>query len=242
MCNQYTVSMSRPVIGLSCYNEPAKWGAWDQPAALIPWNYVSKLQAAGASVVILPPDFGDVESISRIDGLVLAGGADIDPKRYGQSAHETSDQPRTQRDASEINLYLGARERDIPVLGICRGLQVMAIAHGGSLHQHLPDVVGNTLHRDAPGTFNDHMVRFTPGSLVASLVGVDEAMTNSSHHQAIDNPGSLTATGWASDGIIEACEDLSASFALGVQWHPEASDNPLVSENIFSGFIAAVSR
>lgn len=230
------------MIGLSCYNEPAKWGAWDQPAALIPWNYVEKLQAAGAAVVILPPDFADADAIARIDGLVLAGGADIDPARYGQSAHETSDKPRTQRDASEINLYKGARERDIPVLGICRGMQVMAIAHGGSLIQHLPDVVGNTLHRDAPGTFNDHEVRFEPGSLIAQLVGADSAVTNSSHHQAIENPGTLIATGWASDGIIEACEDTAATFALGVQWHPEACNNPIVSENIFSGFLAAVSR
>lgn len=234
--------MSRPVIGLSCYNEPAKWGAWDQPAALIPWNYVEKLNNAGASVVILPPDATGAEAVARLDGLVIAGGADIDPARYGQEPHATSDIPRSARDASELNLYKAARERDIPVLGICRGMQVMAIAHGGTLHQHLPDVVGTTLHRDAPGTFNDHLVTFMPGSLVANLVGASEALTNSSHHQAVDNPGTLIATGWASDGIIEACEDPQARFALGVQWHPEACNNPLVSENIFSGFISAVSR
>ena len=234
--------MSKPVIGLSCYNEPAKWGAWDQNAALIPWNYVEKIQAAGAAVVILPPDFSANEVVSRIDGLVLAGGADIDPSRYGQSAHATSDKPRTMRDASELNLYTRARELDLPVLGICRGLQVMAIAHGGTLIQHLPDAVGNTLHRDAPGTFNDHEVRFKPGSLIEKLVKAESAVTNSSHHQAIEDPGNLVPTAWASDGIIEACEDPAAIFALGVQWHPEACENPAVSENIFSGLIAAVNR
>lgn len=234
--------MTRPVIGLSCYNEHAKWGAWDQPAALIPWNYVEKLNNAGASVVILPPDTTGAEAVDRLDGLVIAGGADIDPARYGQEPHATSDTPRSARDASELNLYKAARELNIPVLGICRGLQVMVIAHGGTLHQHLPDVVGTTLHRDAPGTFNEHLVTFAPGSLVANLVGTSEALTNSSHHQAVDNPGTLTATAWASDGIIEACEDPSAQFVLGVQWHPEACTNPIVSEKIFTGFISAVSR
>ena len=234
--------MTRPVIGLSCYNEQAKWGAWDQPAAVIPWNYVEKLQRAGANVVILPPDMTGAESVERLDGLVLAGGADIDPNRYGQEPHATSDKPRTARDASELNLYKAARDRNIPVLGICRGLQVMVVAHGGSLHQHLPDVVGTTLHRDAPGTFNNHLVSFQSGSLIAQLVGTLEVETNSSHHQAVDNPGTLTPTGWASDGIIEVCEDPSAPFVLGVQWHPEASENPLVSDQIFTGFLAAVSR
>lgn len=234
--------MSRPVIGLSCYHEPAKWGAWELPAALIPWNYVSSLQAAGANVVILPPDADGEEAIERIDGLVLAGGADIDPNRYGDLPHSTSDQPRTARDASELGLYTTARQREIPVLGICRGLQIMAIAHGGKLHQHLPDVVGNTLHRDAPGTFNDHLVKFSEGSLVSKLTGSLAEITNSSHHQAVADPGTLQATGWASDGIIEVCEDQEANFVLGVQWHPEACANPLVSKNIFAGFVAAAAR
>lgn len=233
--------MSRPVIGLSCYNETAKWGAWDQPAALIPWNYVQKIQDAGASVMILPPDMRDSDAVGRLDGLVLAGGADIDPNRYGEDPHETVDKPRTARDASELGLYFKARELDIPVLGICRGLQIMTVAHGGSLHQHLPDVVGTTLHRDAPGTFNNHTVTLAEGSLIASLVGATEVVSNSSHHQAVKTTGDLVATGWASDGIIEACEDATAKFALGVQWHPEASDDPAVSENIFAGLMRAIT-
>ena len=229
--------MKQPVIGLTSYLEPAKWGAWDLPAALIPWNYVNKLQVAGASVVLLPPDANNHEAISRLDGLVMAGGADIEPSRYGAAHQEGTDKPRVERDASELGLYRAAREANIPVFGICRGLQIMAVAHGGSLHQHLPDVVGNTLHRDAPGTFNDHGATFTPGSLIADIVGATEVTVNSSHHQAVDSPGDLTITGYAEDGTIEVCEDPSAEFVLGVQWHPEFSDDEQVSENLFRAFV-----
>ena len=229
--------MNQPVIGLTSYLEPAKWGSWDIPAALIPWNYVSKLQAAGASVVILPPDADNHEAISRLDGLVMAGGADIEPTLYGAAHQEGTDKPRTERDASELGLYRAARAANLPVFGICRGLQIMAVAHGGSLHQHLPDLVGNTLHRDAPGTFNNHGASFTPGSLIAELVGALEVTVNSSHHQAVNSPGDLTVTGYAEDGTIEVCEDPSAEFVLGVQWHPEFSNDEKVSENLFQAFV-----
>jgi putative glutamine amidotransferase len=234
--------MNQPVIGLTSYLEPAKWGAWDQPAALIPWNYVNKLQAAGASVVILPPDANNHEAISRLDGLVMAGGADIEPARYGAAHQEGTDKPRIERDASELGLYRAAREANLPVFGICRGLQIMAVAHGGSLHQHLPDVVGNTLHRDAPGTFNNHGATFTPGSLIAGLVGATEVTVKSSHHQAVNSPGDLTVTGYAEDGTIEVCEDPSAEFVLGVQWHPEFSNDEQVSENLFRAFVKACAN
>jgi putative glutamine amidotransferase len=234
--------MNQPVIGLTSYLEPAKWGAWDQPAALIPWNYVNKLQAAGATVVILPPDADNHDAISRLDGLVMAGGADIEPARYGAAHQEGTDKPRVERDASELGLYRAAREANLPVFGICRGLQIMAVAHGGSLHQHLPDVVGNTLHRDAPGTFNNHGATFTPGSLIADLVGATEVTVNSSHHQAVDSPGDLTVTGYAEDGTIEVCEDPSAEFVLGVQWHPEFSNDEQVSENLFRAFVKACAN
>jgi putative glutamine amidotransferase len=234
--------MKQPVIGLTSYLEPAKWGAWDLPAALIPWNYVNKLQAAGASVVILPPDANNHEAISRLDGLVMAGGADIEPARYGAEHREGTDKPRVERDASELGLYRAAREANLPVFGICRGLQIMAVAHGGSLHQHLPDVVGNTLHREAPGTFNNHGATFTPGSLIADLVGATEVTVNSSHHQAVDSPGDLTVTGYAEDGTIEVCEDPSSEFVLGVQWHPEFSNDEQVSENLFRAFVKACAN
>ena len=234
--------MKQPVIGLTSYLEPAKWGAWELPAALIPWNYVNKLQAAGASVVILPPDADNHEAISRLDGLVMAGGADIEPARYGAPHQDGTDKPRTERDASELGLYRAAREANLPVFGICRGLQIMAVAHGGSLHQHLPDLVGNTLHRDAPGTFNNHGASFTPGSLIADLVGATEVTVNSSHHQAVDSPGDLTVTGYAEDGTIEVCEDPSAEFVLRAQWHPEFSDDETISENLFQAFVKACAN
>jgi putative glutamine amidotransferase len=234
--------MTQPVIGLTSYLEPAKWGAWDQPAALIPWNYVNKLQAAGASVVLLPPDADNHDAISRLDGLVMAGGADIEPARYGAPHQEGTDKPRTERDASELGLYKSARAANLPVFGICRGLQIMAVAHGGSLHQHLPDLVGNTLHRDAPGTFNNHGATFTPGSLIAELVGATEVTVNSSHHQAVDSPGDLTITGYAEDGTVEVCEDPTSDFVLGVQWHPEFSNDEIVSENLFRAFVKACSN
>lgn len=231
--------MGKPVIGLTTYLEPAKWGAWDMPAALIPWNYVAKLQRAGASVVLLPPDSQSHDAISRLDGLVMAGGADIEPARYGAAHQEGTDQPRTDRDASEIGLYLAAREKGIPVFGICRGLQIMAVAHGGSLHQHLPDVVGNTMHRDAPGTFNFHGAKLTPGSLISSIVGATQVTVNSSHHQAVNSPGDLTVTGLAEDGTIEVCEVPAETFVLGVQWHPEFSEDESISENLFQAFVQA---
>jgi putative glutamine amidotransferase len=233
--------MTKPVIGITTYLEPAKWGAWDLPAALIPWNYVEKLQKSGASVVLLPPDPDCHDAIERLDGLVMVGGADVDPAIYGATPMAGTDSPRESRDASELGLYLAALKKEIPVLGICRGLQIMAVAHGGSLHQHLPDLVGNTLHRDAPGTFNYHGATFTPGSLIANLVGATEITVNSSHHQAVDNHGDLTVTGLASDGTIEVCELTTAKFVLGVQFHPESSSDKATSDNILHGFVADCS-
>jgi putative glutamine amidotransferase len=230
--------MKRPVIGLSCYVEQAKWGAWDVRAAIIPWTYVESLERAGARVVILPPDSHDADVLDRLDGLVIAGGADVDPQAYGQTPHETTDTPRTDRDSGEFTLYRGARERDLPVLGICRGMQVMAVAEGGSLIQHLPDVVGDTKHREAFGTFSEHHATFEPDSRVAQIVGASEATVNSSHHQAVDQAGNLTITGWAHDGTAESLEDPTARFVLGVQWHPEqASDQ--IAQRMFTAFVDA---
>jgi putative glutamine amidotransferase len=233
--------MSRPVVGLTCYVEPARWGAWHQPAALVPLAYVTRIERAGARVVILPPDSTDADVLDRLDGLVIAGGADVDPAHYGHDPHEATDDPRVERDAGELMLYRGARERDLPVLGICRGLQIMAVAEGGSLVQHLPDVVGDTHHRDAPGTFNDHGATFTAGSLAAVVVGAQEVVVNSSHHQSVADAGSLKVSGWADDGTIEAAEDPSAPFVLGVQWHPETVEDPAVSDRVFEAFVRAAS-
>lgn len=230
--------MSRPVIALTCYVEQTRWGAWDTRAAVLPWVYVEGLERAGARVVILPPDSVDADVLTRLDGLVIAGGADVDPARYGQEPHPTTDTPRHDRDGGEVTLYLGARELGLPVLGICRGLQVMAVAEGGSLIQHLPDVVGDSRHREELGTFSAHGATFTPGTLAATLVGAESSTVNSSHHQAVADAGRLTVTGWADDGTVESAEDPAARFVLGVQWHPEQSGDE-ASERLFAAFVEA---
>jgi putative glutamine amidotransferase len=229
--------MSRPIVAITTYLEPARWGAWDKPAALVPEEYVAKLVDAGAAVVLLPPNPDDVSALDRVDGLLLVGGADIGPDRYGSTPQPTTDAPRFTRDGSELALYRRARELGLPVFGICRGLQVMAVAHGGRLEQHLPDHVG-TLHRDAPGTFNEHAARFLAGSLVARILATTDTTVNSSHHQAVADAGSLTVTGWAEDESIEVCEDPEAPFVLGVQWHPEV----MADDRLFDAFVAAAAR
>ena len=229
-----------PVIGLSSYLEPARWGAWELPAALIPEWYLDLFGAAGATVVLLPPGFGP-DALERLDGLAMAGGADIDATRYGQASHETADVPRTSRDASEIGLYLRARELGMPVLGICRGLQVMAVAHGGSLIQNLPDVPDTIVHRERPGTFVEHSATFAAGSRVADIYG-SEAVVNSSHHQAVDSAGDLTVSGRAADGTVEVCEDPSVDFCVGVQWHPEHPDRRTADLPLVQAFVAAAAR
>lgn len=234
--------MSRPVIALTCYLEPAAWGAWELPAALLPHWYLDAVAAAGGRPVLLPPDASeDVSVLDRVDGLVIVGGADVDARRYRQQPHQTADTPRTSRDDSELHLYRGARERDLPVLGVCRGLQVMAIAHGGSLHQHLPEV-SSLVHREVPGQFVDHQATFAPGSLIATAMGATEATVNSSHHQAVADPGNLQITGWAADGTIEACEDDDGAFVLGVQWHPEHPDRRQLDAGLFRALLGAAVR
>lgn len=231
--------MGHPIIGLSCYIENARWGAWSTRAAIIQTAYIEKIQNSGGVVVVIPPGIHSTRTIERVDALVLAGGADVDPERYGAEALETTDRPRTDRDESEISLYLAARTRGIPVLGICRGLQIMTVAHGGTLHQHLPAISPNTTHRDSETIFSHHFAHFAQGSLINKLTGVEQVRVNSAHHQAVDSPGDLLVTGWAEDHTVEVCEDPSHAFVLGVQWHPEQSDNPQISDQLFSGLIRA---
>ncbi len=212
--------VTRPAVGLSCYVERARWGSWDTPAILLHQPYAQALLDAGADPVLIPPGTS-AAILDRLDALVLAGGPDVDPARYGAEPHPTTDDPRHARDESEVALYRGARERGMPVLGICRGLQVMAVAHGGALHQDLPSIEGTHTHREERGTFTEHGATILPGSLAARVLDAGEVIVNSSHHQAVADPGDLDITGYASDGTIEICEDPSARFVLGVQWHPE---------------------
>lgn len=217
--------MERPVIAVTSYDERARWDSWDQRAVLVPTTYIDQLTSAGASAMILPPGDAQIDVLARVDGLVLIGGPDLDAGLYGQPRHASADEPHVARDAAELALYRRARELDLPVLGICRGLQVMAVAHGGSLIQHLPQLGSATKHAEAPGSYACHRATLVPDSLIAKVVGVIDVDVQSSHHQCVDEPGSLTVTGWADDGTIEVCEDPTGRFVLGVQGHPEVDVN-----------------
>jgi putative glutamine amidotransferase len=231
--------MSRPVIGLSCYLEHAAWGAWDITASVLPIWYLDLFQQAGATVVLLTPDTDpDPGVLDRVDGLVLVGGADVDSTLYGEAPDPTADAPRITRDRTEMAYYRGARDRGMPFLGICRGLQIMAVCHGGALHQNLPDV-SELVHRERPGEFVDHAATFAPGSRIAAALGTTEMIVNSSHHQAVKDPGDLTITGWAADGTIEVCEDPGTSFVVGVQWHPEHPDRRIADAGLIEAFLDA---
>jgi putative glutamine amidotransferase len=228
----------RPVIGLCTALERARWSVWDSRAVLLDCNYVDAVHRAGGFAVLLPPDPELVEhpdeALDRIDGLVLAGGADMDPSTYGAPPHPATVGTVPERDAFELALASRALERDLPFLGICRGMQVMNVARGGTLTQHLPDDLGHEDHRRALGSFDDadHDVRLADGSLVARVAGQAVHATKSHHHQGVDRVGDgLAVTGWATlDDLPEAIEVPGGRFALGVQWHPEADPaSPLIA-------------
>jgi len=203
--------VSRPVIGVCAAVERARWSVWDDEAVLLPRGYVDAVQRAGGLAILLPPDEHPEEVLALLDGVILAGGAD-----YGE---------RPDRDAFEIALGLAAMERDVPLLGVCRGMQLMNLARGGTLIQHLPDVLGHEDHRAVPGAFGDHDVRLVEGSLAARAAGATSHPTKSHHHQGVNEIGEgFDVTGRATvDELVEAIEDPTRRFALGVQWHPEAS-------------------
>lgn len=224
----------RPIIGITTYVEPASWGVWrDLPATLIPHAYVEAVTMAGGRAVLLPPDDRDADIVDRLDGLVLAGGADLDPELYGaEPAPATVTRP--ERDRGEMLLLRRALELDKPVLGVCRGMQQLVIAAGGRLHQHLPDLLGHHGHNPAPGVYGEHEARLTPGSRVAALLGAT-AVVHCHHHQGIADPGTLEVTARTEDGLPEAVEDPSRAFVLGVQWHPEVTRD----EQLFGALVAA---
>jgi len=211
----------RPIIGITTYVVPATWGVWhDLPSALVPEDYVAAVRAGGGQPVLLPPGGeGDVRVLDALDGLVLTGGPDVVPARFGAEA-EPLTVTHPERDEAEFALVRRALEIDLPVLGVCRGMQVLAVAAGGRLHQHLPDVLGHEKHRPAPGVYGEHDARPEPGSRIADLLGDDLAI-HCFHHQGVADPGSLIVTARAEDGLPEAVEDPAHRFVLGVQWHPE---------------------
>jgi putative glutamine amidotransferase len=233
-------ALHRPLVGLSTYVEDARHGAWDELCALVPYSYVRAVGEAGGYPVLLPPyRSGGPDVLDAVDGLVLTGGPDVDPRLYGSRPHGETDSPREDRDAWEIALCAGALERDLPLLAICRGLQLLNVSLGGTLHQHLPEVVGHDGHRAALGHMTPVRVVLEPGSAVSSILG-PESEGRCHHHQGIDHLGSrLRAVGFADDGSVEAIEVADASFAVGVQWHPE--DDP-EDGRLFLAFVAAAQR
>ena len=238
--------MPRPVVGICTALEHARWSVWDQEAMLLPRSYVDRVQAAGGRAVLLPPDPRAVEDpdevLELLDGLILAGGADIDPAAYGAEPHPATTGTVPERDAFEIALTRGALERDLPLLGICRGRQLMNVATGGTLLQHLPDSQGHEDHRRVLGSFDgsDHDVRLAPGSLAARAAGEERHGTKSHHHQGVDRLGEgLVVTGWAElDDLPEAVEMPGRRFALGVQWHPEADP----ASGVVAALVAAAAE
>jgi len=222
--------VTRPIIGICAAIETAQWAAWEVLVNLSPRTYSLAVQRAGGIALILPPDDVIAESpdelLDMLDGLILAGGSDIDPGSYGAKPDPETRNTRPERDRFEIALGTRALERDMPVLGICRGMQMLNVIQGGTLNQHLP---GLELHRHTPGVFTDHRVRLDPGSLAERVVGAEHTEVKSAHHQGLELLGEgVAASGHADDGIVEAIDLPGQSFAVGVLWHPEEDEQSRV--------------
>lgn len=211
-------------IGLTMYREAATWGVWSGGVDLLPDGYTAAVRDSGALALLLPSDDPSraERALDCVHGLVLAGGSDLDPAAYGASAHPATGAPQPDRDAWEIALARAAVGRALPVLAVCRGMQILNVALGGTLTQHLPDAVGTDLHKPTAGTYGRHDVTTTPGSRLAGMLGAGVSVATH-HHQAVDRLGDgLLATARAADGIVEAIELPGRAWQVGVQWHPEA--------------------
>jgi gamma-glutamyl-gamma-aminobutyrate hydrolase PuuD len=206
---------------------------WTAPAALAPLSYVRKVEEAGGRAVLLPPSENGVsETLDALDGLVFTGGPDLDPALYDAEPHPQTNNLRPGRDRAEIALLTAALERDMPVLAICRGSQILNVALGGDLEQHVPDVVGHEGHKETPGTFSEHGVDIEPGTRLHGMLG-DDASIKSHHHQGFGRLGrGLVPTAKADDGTLEGVEEPTRTFAVGVLWHPEAGDDMRLFEEL----------
>lgn len=234
------MSARRPVIGVTSYLERATMGVWDVPAIFLPESYVRPIVAAGANVVVLPPQDVDARGVSRmldgLDGLCIAGGYDVDPAAYGHSPHAQTDAPRVDRDVWELAVLAEALVRDMPVLGVCRGAQVLNVLRGGTLHQHLPDVVGSPRYQGEHGVFSTVPVSVVGGTLLATLQPL-RGDVPVYHHQAVDRVGDgLRVSATSDEGVVEAVEDPSLTFCVAVQWHPEQDAS---SSGLYRGFVNA---
>jgi putative glutamine amidotransferase len=229
----------RPLIGITSYAEEIRWGVWTEEAALVPLAYVRAVEEAGGRPLVVPPSGDGVEeTLAALDGVVFSGGGDLDPELYGAEPHDETDVPRQERDAAELHLLEAALERDMPVLAICRGSQLLNVARGGDLVQHLPEEVGHEQHRHEPGSFSEHNVKVAADSRLGGLLG-DRAPVKSHHHQGYGRIGSgLREVAWAEDGVVEGIEDADKRFALGVLWHPEEGEDFV----LFKGLVDEARR
>jgi gamma-glutamyl-gamma-aminobutyrate hydrolase PuuD len=219
------MSAGKPVIGITTYLVPAAWGAWKLEAALVPASYVSSVVRAGGAPLLVPPGALVDETLAVVDGLVFSGGSDLDPELYDDVAHAETNGIVRERDDFELELMQEALVRDVPMLAICRGSQVLNVAAGGDLEQHVPDRVGAETHREVAGVFSDHDVAVEPGTRLASIIGARQDV-KSHHHQGFGRIGDgLRVTAHAPDGTIEGVEDPSRRFAVGVLWHPEEGED-----------------
>jgi putative glutamine amidotransferase len=219
--------VARPIIGITSYApERVRWGVWDDPVVMVPASYVHAVEQAGGRPLVVPPGVDSVpETLDLLDGIIFSGGSDVDPARYGADAHPQTDAPRQERDEAELGLLAAALERDMPVLAVCRGSQVLNVALGGDLVQHLPEQLGHERHRHTPGQFADHEVEVKPDSRLGSILG-RRAPVKSHHHQGYGRLGNgLVVVAWAEDGTVEGLEDPSKRFAVGVLWHPEEGED-----------------
>ncbi|HST65412.1 MAG TPA: gamma-glutamyl-gamma-aminobutyrate hydrolase family protein [Mycobacteriales bacterium] len=222
----------RPLIGISAYAQPAQWGAWSREATVLPQAYVTAVHAAGGRALVIPPSpDGAAEVVAALDGLILAGGGDLDPALYGAEPDPRTTDVNPARDAGEVALLQAAIDADLPTLGICRGMQLMSAYAGGKLVQHLDS---SEAHRGAPGEYVRHPVETVAGTRLAGILG-ERTEVPSYHHQGVTDPGTLTVGAYAFDGGIEGVEDPAARFRVGVLWHPEQGTDP----RLFDALLAA---
>ena len=235
-----------PRIGVSTYLERAQQGVWDVRAAFLPEVYLDAVTGSGGIALLLPPQaeqHADI-AVAGLDGLILTGGADVQPELYGAERHPQTDAARIDRDAWELALFRAAERRRMPVLAICRGLQLVNVARGGTLQQHLPESLGTDRYRIGGGVFAENEVAVEAGTTLSQILGSDDYRVHSYHHQGIGRLGDgLAASARSDDGLVQAFEGVGDSYLVGVQWHPEENtDDRRLFEDLVSQARAFVAR